>query len=395
MSVGFNSSGYYGDFDNYFITERELVDRYVSGKIWSWYMFPGDGTTTSQVVPNGLNYLNQTKNIKQVWAMFDIGFAITETGELWSWGSNNSRGALGQNTITAQYSPAQVYGGGNTWSYVQAHYTGGSSTYSVCALKTDGTAWVWGDNQYGQFGTLNVNVHYSTPVQFMAGRTFKSISTGGQSIAAVTSNGELWTAGYNNNGQLGEGYGSSLNSRSSPVQIGPETNWKMVDKGFDGGRAIKTDGTLWSWGYGYGANGDGTTAFRSSPVQEYHGATDWVSVSGTQYGVFGIKSDGSLWAWSNTIGVQVGILGNDTRVGSAIPLRVPGTQNWKSVTVGQSSFPHAVGLTKDGQIWTWGWNSTSPGALADTTTSPAHRSRPVQVLPGRFWRKASANIAIY
>lgn len=398
MSVGFKSGGSYGDFDTHFITERELVDRYGTGKIWSWGALPGDGSTTESGLANGLNYLNRTKRIKQIQVEYNMGFAITETGELWSWGSAaaNGYGALGNNTITAQYSPAQVYGGGNNWSYVQFHWAGGNTDYiAVCALKTDGTAWVWGYNgvytdSNGGLGTNTpIGVHYSTPVQFMPGRTFKSISTGGESIAAITSNGELWTAGYNNWGQLGWGPGLSSSSTSSPVQIGSDTNWKVVNKGFSNTCAIKTDGTLWGWGMG-GNTGDGTSASRSSPVQEYTHSNNWVSVHGGTYGVFGIKTDGTLWGWASAN--YAGQLGYNDTVGCTYPQKVFGTQNWKSVSRSQSTFPHVTGLTKDGQIWTWGyWGHT--GDLGDSTT--VSRSTPTQVLPGTFWLKQGNDAALY
>jgi alpha-tubulin suppressor-like RCC1 family protein len=140
-----------------------------------------------------------------------------------------------------------------------------------------------------------------------------------------------------------------------------------------------------------GGTGDGTSTYRSNPVQEYSQSINWVSAfSNTQTsGGFGIKSDGSLWGWTtdNTWG-QLGY--NDT-IGCTYPQKVPGTQNWKSVSSGSNGA--VCGLTKDGQLWTWGYNNGAAGWAADSTT--AHRSRPVQVLPGRFWLQASQNSAIY
>jgi alpha-tubulin suppressor-like RCC1 family protein len=56
------------------------------------------------------------------------------------------------------------------------------------------------------------------------------------------------------------------------------TNWLSVSAAFLHSAAVKTDGTLWTWGNGsIGRLGDGTTVSKSSPVQ-IGALTDWVAV---------------------------------------------------------------------------------------------------------------------
>jgi alpha-tubulin suppressor-like RCC1 family protein len=75
--------------------------------------------------------------------------------------------------------------------------------------------------------------------------------------------GGLWTWGYNNQGQLGDG---TTTSRSSPVQVGAITTWTSVIAGYQNNLAIKGDGTLWAWGAGAsGQLGQGNTSAYSSP----------------------------------------------------------------------------------------------------------------------------------
>ena len=54
--------------------------------------------------------------------------------------------------------------------------------------------------------------------------------------------------------------------------------------------AIKTDGTLWSWGYNVsnGQLGDGTTVSKSSPVQ-IGTATNWSSIAAGTTHTVGIR----------------------------------------------------------------------------------------------------------
>jgi len=98
-------------------------------------------------------------------------------------------------------------------------------------------------------------------------------------VPGMTSPG-LFSWGYNDYGQLGLG---DRTHRSSPVQVGSLTNWKQISS-HQFSLAIKTDGTLWSWGNNifYGQLGLGDRTNRSSPVQ-VGSLTNWkqVHVSGS------------------------------------------------------------------------------------------------------------------
>ena len=80
----------------------------------------------------------------------------------------------------------------------------------------------------------------------------------------IKSDGSLWAMGNNNYGQLGDG---TTTQRSSPVQI-VSSGVVQVAAGFEHSLFIKSDGSLWAMGNNiYGRLGDGTTTQRSSPVQ--------------------------------------------------------------------------------------------------------------------------------
>jgi alpha-tubulin suppressor-like RCC1 family protein len=66
--------------------------------------------------------------------------------------------------------------------------------------------------------------------------------------------------------------------------------------------------TLWTWGYNNdGQLGDGTTTDKNTPTQESTGATDWSNISGGDYYTVGLKSNGTLWAWGLNIGYTVAL----------------------------------------------------------------------------------------
>ena len=90
---------------------------------------------------------------------------------------------------------------------------------------------------------------------------------------------ELWTWGDNGSGALG--INDTVN-RSTPVTtLSGGSNWKQVSGGQGYTAAIKTDGTLWTWGNNdngkLGTNGGGK---RSTPVTTFAGGTNWKQVAG-------------------------------------------------------------------------------------------------------------------
>ena len=99
---------------------------------------------------------------------------------------------------------------------------------------------------------------------------------------AIKTDGTLWTWGQNAFGVLGLG---NTTYYSSPKQIGVLTNWSKVSPGKYTSSAIKTDGTLWTWGYnGQGQLGLGNITNYSSPKQ-VGTLTTWLTVA-AGYGNF-------------------------------------------------------------------------------------------------------------
>jgi alpha-tubulin suppressor-like RCC1 family protein len=276
-------------------------------------------------------------------------------------------GVLGDNTSVSKSSPVQTVSGGTNWKQVAA------GLYHAAAIKTDGTLWTWGYNSTGTLGDGSSIVNKSSPIQTVSGGTnWKQVAGGQSHAAAIKTDGTLWTWGYNAQGQVGD---NSITHRSSPIQtVSGGTNWKQVASGGNNTAAIKTDGTLWLWGYNSGGQlGDNTSTHRSSPVQTIAGGTNWKSVSGGSAHTVAIKTDGTLWTWGqNTLGQ----LGDNTRINKFSPVQtIAGGTNWKSVS---SGIAYTAAIKTDGTLWLWGHNNY--GQLGDNTI--VHRSSPVQTVSG-------------
>lgn len=311
----------------------------INGSMWHWGAATGLNDTISRSSPVQVGSLTNWKNV------FSGRFAIKTDNTLWAWGVAQD-GGLGLNSSLNRSSPTQV---GTLSNWKQA--TGGSffeqqligqSTIAqfrsaiAMAVKTDGTLWSWGSNRLfgadngglgisstitGQLG-LSESIYRSSPVQIGTLTNWKEVSSILSRTVAVTTavktDGTLWSWGLNTSGLLG--LNSSI-SRSSPVQIGTDTNWKQANPGL----AIKTNGTLWGWGSGINA-GLNDSVTRSSPVQ-VGSLTDWkkLVIDGTsRTGSHAIKTDNTWWTW----GAQSVL--NDVVVRSS-PVQVGADTNWKNI----------------------------------------------------------------
>jgi len=285
----------------------------------------------------------------QVYSFDDV-FVPADTfrqGGLWTWGSNYNA-ELGVNDTTDRITPVTTSAGGANWKSVS------SRTAHTAAIKTDGTLWTWGYNSFGQLGINSAGTANSrtTPVTtFLGGTNWKFVACGRFHTLAIKTDGTLWGWGW----PIGLGINDGGN-RSTPVTtfLGG-TNWKSVSCGQYHTAAIKTDGTLWTWGSNskgqLGINGNSTAA-RITPVTTFLGGTNWKSVACGWYHTSAIKTDGTLWTWGLNSYGQLGINNTDDR---SIPVQTfLGGTNWKSVAYG---LDNTAAIKTDGTLWTWGDNA--------------------------------------
>ena len=311
-----------------------------------------------------------------------VGTAWTFTttnpvNKLWTIGDNRW-GILGINDTIQRSSPVQIPG--LTWARGATAY-GGLSGQRGSAIKTDGTLWMWGTNQDGAFGTNQSYIQRSSPVQVGSDTTWSNITMGDKLNIATKTDGTLWTWGNGASGQLGTNTAPTVDY-SSPVQI-PGTNWatgrRKIAAAYVGGAAIKTDGTLWTWGSNtvgaLGLNG-GANAHKSSPTQVP--GTTWKSVKAGYYFMLATKTDGTLWSWGYNAQGQLGQNSPGPSARSS-PVQIPGT-SWAEPEIGSL---HCLATKTDGTLWSWGENHR--GSLGiNLDDSPGRRSSPTQI-PGTTW----------
>ena len=305
---------------------------------------------------------------------FAIGLAIKTDGTLWSWGFL-SNGAAGTNTSTSFSSPVQV-GSDTNWRQVAVVFNNSTNNFAG-ALKTDGTLWTWGNGGLGGLGNNSTNVT-SSPTQVGASTDWNYLSYGQYHAYAQKTNGTLWAWGYNNVGQLGL---SDTTDRSSPVQVGTLSNWTTkISAGYTHTAAIKTDGTLWTWGNNALSQlGNNSTSSFSSPAQ-VGTASNWSQVSSGYYHTLAIQSNGTLWAWGAN---QYGQLGLSDTTARSSPVQVGTSSNWAMIASGAYQ---SYAINSSRIFYVWGNNTW--GQLADYQAAPYFQQKSVT---NDIWSSVATN----
>lgn len=192
------------------------------------------------------------------------------------------------------------------------------------------------------------------------------VSVGYQHSLALRTDGTVLSWGSDQSGQLGAGV---LPFETTPGRVLSLPGIQGIAAGVNHSLAIALDGTVWAWGSNdAGQLGDGSTKNRSNPVQ-VPGFAGVSRVCGGDSFSLALRTDGSVWAWGEN---SDGVLGDGTQRSSSVPVQISGLGAVSAIACGNR---HALALRVDGGVWAWG--SNAQGALGDGST--VDQRRPVLV----------------
>ena len=227
--------------------------------------------------------------------------------------------------------------------------------------NSTGRVWAWGYNAQGQVGNDSI-VDVSIPVSVLgAAKTFLKITAGTNHSLAIDKNGQVWSWGWNGQGQLGD---NSITSRRTPVSIAgaPKTIYE-ISGGQNHSNAIDGTGLVWSWGFnGSGQLGDNTTIQKNTPVSILGDRKTFCKISSGDSHVLALTNTGRVWAWGSA---NTGRLGdNQQTTARCIPVSVLGSvKTFCKISAGSST---SYGIDKNGRLWGWGTNSAGQVGINST-----------------------------
>jgi len=272
----------------------------IDGSLWAWGFELIKGEVRQTNLGNDLGILSRIgteTNWRQIRAAGSHNLALKNDGSLWTWGGNYY-GQLGDGTTNSRPTP-QMVGKEHDWQTIAA--VGGTSF----ALKSNGTVWAW--------GKFYNRTNYLIPSQIDPGTNWLAISAfEGQgttnsfitfTLAALKTDGTLWVNSSNVT-RVASAFVPDLSGNFT--QIGPDRDWAEIYAGMDSLFARKKDGSRWECGdnywaqLGFGTNVTAVPAPRRLPFD----FDPWAFASEDSGATLMLAKDGKLWTWGKRLGVD-------------------------------------------------------------------------------------------
>lgn len=194
------------------------------------------------------------------------------------------------------------------------------------------------------------------------------ISAGSYHSIAVNSNGDLYSWGWNGQGQLGNGTNTDSNVPLPVRTAGTPMAGKKIVHVSTGGNfykgsslALSSEGKVYSWGANdQGQLGNGTATNSNLPVEVKTEGTPMAGkkIIQTAIGVthsMALDSEGKVYSWGENVN---GLLGTGDAIPTLSPVlvRTGGTpMEGKKIVQISAGGAHSMALDSEGNIYAWGW----------------------------------------
>lgn len=244
-------------------------------------------------------------------------------------------------------------------------------------LMNEGLLYAWGNNQYGQLGFKPDSTNTSTPVNVnkptMVNGSWMKVAAGGKHSAAISTDGHLYTTGWNGSGQLGTG---DTDNRSEWTEVASDKTFTDVACGNQFTVAIASDGTLWDTGNignksytrltqissvtstQVSASMDSFIALTENGGSLYAGA--WTALTQKGSGYMQVAAAfGRVYALTDSGTVQLVATLNGTGYS-------PDVSSLKDIARISGGYQTLYAIDKNQHLWSMGWNGD--GQLADGQT---------------------------
>eukprot|EP00762_Andalucia_godoyi_P006478 ANDGO_02934.mRNA.1 Ultraviolet-B receptor UVR8 len=220
------------------------------------------------------------------------------------------------------------------------------------AALVPGKIYSWGLSDFGQLGHgSRENLHTPRVIDDMRGLIIRHLSVGSKHCVVVSENGDLFSFGLNEYGQLGDG---TVQAAMRPVHVGEKLGKKFVQAacGEIHSLALTDSGQVYAWGgSSLGQLGLGDTGNQLSPrLVEPLSHVFITSICAGSGHSAAISDDGRvyIWGWGEHGQLGLGDLGNQLT-----PRWIEYLQgkNVRAVACGEA---HTMALTESGELFSWG-----------------------------------------
>ncbi len=209
-----------------------------------------------------------------------------------------------------------------------------STGYWMSVIKNDGTGWVWGGIGGG-----------SAPVQVITDVSFVDASSRGSSF--IKTDGTVWSIGSNEFGQFGDG--TLASNTTAPVQMSGVSEAVRVAVGLFSSYVLLADSTLLVLGTSWnGLLGDPSLPDTVTTPTPIPGLTRIIDVKTTTYSATALDADGNLYTWGHG-----GYTGDGDQLNDTLPRLVQGLSNIVAIS-GCTDGNHFLALDAEMNAYVYG-----------------------------------------
>jgi alpha-tubulin suppressor-like RCC1 family protein len=325
------------------------------GSLGTGTQYVGSNSGTPRAVAGGLSFA-------QVTAGGSRTCGVTGDGQAYCWGWNID-GTLGDGTEVDRAVPTPVAGG---LRFAQVSTGKALVSAHTSAVTPDDIAYCWPSCGFGGVEGVPSGLVQFEPIRFEGELRFGQVSAGTGHSCGVATDGRAYCWGSNFFGQFGDGTIDTEGPRG-PSPVAGDLLFKEVTAGSGHTCGVTTDGVAYCWGLNEaGQLGDGTTDRRLTPTP-VAGGLRFAELSAGDFHSCGVTTDGVGYCWGHN-GAQFGDgrLGDGTTVDRLTPTPVAGGLRFALVSAGSS---HTCGVTTDHVAYCWGFNGG--GQLGYGTPTPS------------------------
>ena len=322
----------------------------------------GNGTNVDWLAPGSYTGLTNVIHMDG-GRMYSV--ALRSDGSVYTWGRTDN-GELGNGFGWSNYvhSPQPI----NISNVIQI----AAGNYHVLALLRDGTVKAWGYGWYGQLGDhAGSGRLIPWPSQFPG--CVISVAAGYYHSLVLLSDGTVLACGNNDFGQLGNGTTGPFNL--VPTQVSGLANIVAIAAAGYASYALRSDGTVWSWGdNAFGQLGIGVAQNPVLVPTQLPGLPAIKYITAAYYNGYAIANSGGAYAWGRG---DMGTIGDGTANYRWSPTLIPGLDNPREIVSGDAGWTMA--LMQDNTLRAWGYNASN--VLATGAINGSYRYSPEPV-PG-------------
>lgn len=247
------------------------------------------------------------------------------------------------NVFAEEFSTQPMISSGSTWNL---------------ALKSDGTVWAWGLNEYGVMA--NGTVKYAQfPTQIKGLKDIVQVNAKSDFGMALDNTGKVWVWGkeYNNEDETDKSHKMDNSNAiftskdATPKVISDISDVKEIDGYGNTSIAVKKDGTVWSW------DNSKINIGKKNIVapKQVQGLSDVKSIAmgetynnNDSYYAIALKNDGTVWDWGDS---KNGYIQRVNKNKESEPQQILYLKDVTKIDAGEDVL---LALDKEGAVWSWG-----------------------------------------